>query len=50
MDVDENHELAMEYNIRSVPTIIVFKEGNALQTIKGFPGKDKVRNLINEVV
>ena len=48
IDVDENPELASEYNIRSVPTLMVFKNGNILQTVKGFPGKAKVEDLLKE--
>ncbi|NMA72661.1 MAG: thioredoxin [Bacteroidales bacterium] len=30
LDVDKNQSLAQEYNIRTVPTFIIFKEGKSL--------------------
>lgn len=30
VDIDANHELAMKYNVQSVPTIILFKNGEAV--------------------
>ena len=50
IDVDENPDLASHYNIRSVPTIMVFKNGDILQTIKGFPGKAKVEDLLKSAL
>lgn len=46
IDVDENPELANKYGIKSVPTMITFKNGEILQTMSGFPGKAKVEDLI----
>ncbi len=46
IDVDENPELASKYDIRSIPTLMTFRNGEILQTMKGFPGKAKVEDLI----
>lgn len=46
IDVDKYHELASEYNIKSIPTLMLFKQGTLLQTMKGFMGKEKVKELI----
>ena len=35
VNVDDNSELAEKYNVMSIPTIIVFKNGNP---VKGFVG------------
>ncbi len=48
VDVDENPELATEHNIKSIPTLMLFKQGKLIQTMKGFLGKDKVKQLISE--
>ena len=48
IDVDENPNLASEYDIRSVPTLMLFKNGNLIQTVKGFPGKSKVEELLKD--
>jgi len=46
IDVDENPELASKYDIRSIPTLMTFKNGEILQTMKGFTGKAKIEDLI----
>ena len=50
IDVDAHPELATEHNIRSIPTLMLFKQGKLLQTMKGFLGKDKVKQLISESI
>jgi len=46
IDVDENPELALKYNIKSVPTLITFKDGQLLEVSPGFQGKGKIEDLI----
>ena len=46
IDVDENPELPSKYDIRSIPTLMTFKNGEILQTMKGFTGKAKIEDLI----
>ncbi len=36
VDVDANQELAMEYDITSVPTIVFFKKGELVETVMGY--------------
>ena len=45
INVDENQDLAMEYNVMSIPTIIIFKEG---KEIKRFVGVRDKNELLNE--
>ncbi|MEO6938777.1 MAG: thioredoxin [Candidatus Kapaibacterium sp.] len=42
MDVDENPETSMNYGIRSVPTLLIFKGGQVVDQIIGAVGKDKI--------
>ncbi|NLZ74148.1 MAG: thioredoxin [Bacteroidales bacterium] len=35
LDVDKNQDLAQEYNIRTVPTFMIFKEGKNLWRFSG---------------
>jgi thioredoxin 1 len=35
LNVDENHEVAMEYQIMSIPTLLVFKDGELVDRIIG---------------
>ena len=36
VDIDQAQELAKKYNIQVVPTMVIFKDGNAKETIQGF--------------
>jgi thioredoxin 1 len=42
MDVDENPEVSMNFGIRSVPTLMVFKNGQVVDQIIGAAGKDRI--------
>lgn len=46
VNVDSEQELAIEYNVMSVPTIISFVDGNERNRIVGITTKDKIENLI----
>ena len=40
LDVDNNRETAMKYGIRSIPTLLVFKDGEVAEQIVGVMPKD----------
>lgn len=46
IDVDENSEIASEYGIMSIPTFIIFENGEVKQTVVGMQSKDALLNLI----
>ena len=46
LDVDQNQDVAMKYGIRSIPTIMVFKEGKVVEQIIGALPK---RSLLDKV-
>ena len=46
INVDENQDLAMEYNIMSIPTILIFKNG---KEAKRFIGLRDRNELLNEL-
>ena len=39
VDVDDNQALAARYNIRGIPTMILFQNGTVKETIVGLTGK-----------
>ena len=39
INIDDNQELAAQFSIRSIPTIILFKDGNSIDTKVGLPPK-----------
>ena len=46
IDVDENPDLAVKYGIMSIPTFIVFENGNAVKTLVGMQDKTTLLDLI----
>ena len=46
INIDDNQELAAQFSIRSIPTIILFKEGNSIDTKVGLPPKKDLLDWI----
>jgi thioredoxin 1 len=46
VDVDVQQELAMEYQVMSIPTLISFKEGQKSNTVVGFQPKESLAALL----
>lgn len=50
INVDENQALAMQYGIRSIPTLSFFKGGEEVKRIVGAQGKAQLQKVIDEVI
>ena len=46
VNIDENQELAIKYDIMSIPTIILFKNGNIEKSFIGVRSKEEILNAI----
>ena len=46
VNVDDNQELAMEHNISSIPTLLVFKNGEAVNFAVGLQSKNALEELV----
>ncbi len=42
IDIDKNEELAIKYNIMSIPTMIVMKNGEVIKTFVGITNKESI--------
>lgn len=42
INVDENQDLSMEYNVMSIPTLIIFKEGKEAKRFIGVRDKNEL--------
>ncbi len=42
LDVDENPDVPMRYQVMGIPTVLVFKGGELVDSIVGFMPKDKL--------
>ena len=47
VNVDNHTEIAAQYNIRSIPTMLIFKEGIVVEQVVGLTSKDELKNRIN---
>ena len=47
IDVDSSPQTAAQYNIRSVPTTIVVKDGMEIGRVTGAKSKEEIRALYN---
>jgi len=43
VNVDENSAIAAEYNIRAIPTLLLFKNGSLADRFVGMVGKDDLK-------
>jgi thioredoxin 1 len=48
IDVDQNNEVAGRYNIQSVPTLIIFKNGKQLWRQSGVVGKSQLNSVLTQ--
>jgi thioredoxin 1 len=48
IDIDERSELAVDYGIRSVPTLVMVDENIEVRRMVGLATKDKLKNWIEE--
>jgi thioredoxin len=47
VNTDENQELAMKYNVRTIPTLVVIKNGVEVNRSIGVISKEKILELLN---
>jgi thioredoxin 1 len=48
VDVDANQKTAMKFNIRSIPSILFFKDGKHVDTVVGAVPKSMLENKIKQ--
>ncbi len=46
LNVDENPEMSRKYGVMSIPTMILFKDGEPVDKIVGFAPKDELKATI----
>ena len=47
VNVDEQPELAAKFKVMTIPTLMVFKNGQAVQTSVGVKSKNEILNMLN---
>tara|TARA_B100000424_G_scaffold89613_1_gene67101 strand:- start:1363 stop:1722 length:360 start_codon:yes stop_codon:yes gene_type:complete len=50
MDVDKNNQAAMRYGIRSIPTLLLFNNGEVVDQVIGNVGKDGIESMLSKAL
>ena len=50
LNVDQNQEIAMKYNIQSIPSLVLFKNGNEVARIVGLSSKENYETFVNNAL
>ena len=47
VNVDEESELAEQFGVMSIPTLVIMKEGKVVNSFTGYAPKESIENFIN---
>lgn len=47
VDVDQNQQISLEYGIRSIPTLLIFKNGEVVEKLVGVSPKEVIAEKIS---
>ncbi len=50
VNVDEQPKLAQEYGVRSIPTLLFFRDGKVTEQLVGAPQKDTLAEKLNSLI
>ncbi|MGI5838902.1 MAG: thioredoxin [bacterium] len=50
VNVDDNPQTAAQYGVMSIPTLVVFKDGKAVQKMVGYMPKEQMKSQIDQVL
>ncbi len=49
LNVDENPDTAAKYRISSIPSVLVFKDGELVETLVGVQSKQRYRDALTQI-
>jgi thioredoxin 1 len=49
VNVDHNQQLAVQFNIRSIPTLLFFKDGQVQEQVVGLKNKSDLQASIDRI-
>lgn len=49
VNVDDSQDLAAKYQIRSIPTLLFFKNGNVVDRIVGLKSEAEIQDIIDDL-
>jgi len=47
IDIEKSHKIASQYHVTSVPTMILFKDGEEVNRLVGLRQADEIKDFIN---
>lgn len=50
LDVDDNQETAAKFGVMSIPTLLIFKNGEVVDKVVGFQPKDALASVLEKHV
>ena len=50
LNVDQNQEIAMKYNVQSIPSLVLFKNGKEIARTVGLSPKEKYEKFVNNAL
>ena len=50
VDVDKNQNTAMKYGVRSIPTLLLMKDGEVINQLVGAVPKSNITNIIDDIL
>ncbi|MGQ9509758.1 MAG: thioredoxin family protein [Thermodesulfobacteriota bacterium] len=50
MNMDENPQIPSKFGLRGIPTLILFKDGKAVNQIVGAAPKARLKSMIEEFI
>ena len=50
VNTDENQEIAFEYSVRSLPTLLFIKDGSIIETLIGANSKSAIIDKLNSIL
>ena len=50
VDVDKNQDTAMKYGVRSIPTLLIIKDGKVVNQIVGAVPKGNITSMLDEII
>ena len=50
LNIDENQGTATEYGVRSIPTLILFKDGKECEKMIGVQSKENLKQMVDKVL
>ncbi len=50
MNIDDNRQVATQFGIMSIPTVLLFQNGEVKNTFVGLSGKDKFASALDELL